>query len=65
MCFLLFHSLGHNEMFDFIPVVSESIVLMMYPQPAEYDIGLFIRPFRQERQVTENYSNANVLGPVY
>ena len=38
-----------NEMFDFIPIVVDGLCLTMYPQPPEYDIGTFIRPFRQSR----------------
>ena len=38
-----------NEMFDFIPIVVDGLCLTMYPQPPEYDIGLFIRPYRRER----------------
>ena len=38
-----------NEMFDFIPIVVDGLCLTMYPQPPEYDIGTFIRPYRQER----------------
>ena len=36
-------------MFDFIPIVVDGLCLTMYPQPPEYDIGTFIRPFRQSR----------------
>ena len=36
-------------MFDFIPIVADGLIVAMYPQPPEYDIGLFIRPYRQER----------------
>ena len=36
-------------MFDFIPIVVDGLCLTMYPQPPEYDIGTFIRPFRQAR----------------
>ena len=41
--------LDRNEMFDFIPIVADGLVLAMYPQPPEYDVGLFVRPYRQER----------------
>ena len=38
-------------MFDFIPLVVDGLTLSMYPQPPEYDVGLFIRPYRKERLV--------------
>ena len=41
--------LDRHEMFDFIPIVADGLIVAMYPQPPEFDIGLFIRPYRQER----------------
>ena len=36
-------------MFDFIPIATETPLLAMYPKQADYDIGLFIRPYTRER----------------
>ena len=45
----LFKRYDRNEMFDFIPIVVDGLCLTMYPQPPEYDVGLFVRPYRKER----------------
>ena len=49
-------------MFDFIPIVVDGLCLTMYPQPPEYDIGTFIRPFRQARYFDLNRDNILVKG---
>ena len=38
-------------MFDFIPILSDRSALMMYTKAHDIDLGLFIRPFTDERQV--------------
>ena len=48
-------------MFDFIPIYTDRSSLIMYPRPPDFDIGILTRPFTQERQVSENDSNATVL----
>ena len=60
---ILLQRLERNEMFDFIPIWSDRTVLMMYPKPQDFDIGLFVRPLRQERQVTESYASDTL--PIY
>ena len=52
--------LDRHEMFDFVPIVADGLVLAMYPQPPEYDVGLFVRPYRQERYMILTYYNKTI-----
>ena len=53
--------LDRHEMFDFVPIVADGLVLAMYPQPPEYDVGLFVRPYRQERYMIQIYNDKAIL----
>ena len=52
-------------MFDFIPIVVDGLCLTMYPQPPEYDIGTFIRPFRQARYFDMEFRQIDIVTIYY
>ena len=55
---------SRKDMFDFIHMFNDPILLVLSPRPPEYDIELFIRPFRRENWIIIGCVAAFILGLV-
>ena len=53
---------GRNDMFDFIPIIGDRMVLIAKPQRDPIDIGLFIRPFQDEAWYVLGFTVAVIIG---
>ena len=53
---------GRNDMFDFIPIIGDRVVLIAKPQRDPIDIGLFIRPFQDEAWYVLGITVAVIIG---
>ena len=53
---------GRNDMFDFIPIIGDRMVLIAKPQRDPIDVGLFIRPFQDEAWYVLGITVAVIIG---
>ena len=53
---------GRNDMFDFINIIGDRMVLVAKPQREPIDSGLFIRPFRREAWYVAGVTVAAIVG---